>query len=138
MTQLANPLVLGDLQSPMAELLRTLLAPSREECIIVRETMTQIAADMSKLDNEIDRVQKILTSLRHNRNTLRIHFARHHNLLNLTRRLPIEILGEIFIHLQDMLPGGRSIAPTQVCRQWREAAIATSKLWSNLDIQYER
>ncbi|KZP12876.1 hypothetical protein FIBSPDRAFT_149038 [Athelia psychrophila] len=131
--QLAKPL--GALQSPMAELLNTFAAPSPAERIIVRERILQIAEDGSQLDDEIERVEKILASLRHNRAALHKLSDGHQNVLNLTRRLPIEILGEIFIQLQCML-GGRSIAPTRVCRQWREVAIATSKLWNHINIQY--
>ncbi|KZP06016.1 hypothetical protein FIBSPDRAFT_765065, partial [Athelia psychrophila] len=120
---------LADLQSPMPELLSTFAAPSREEIVIVRGRMAQIAVTMSQMDNEIERVEKILTSLRYNRATLPKLHDQYQNALNLTRRLPFEILGEIFIQTQDMSPGGTSIAPTRVCRHWREVAIATSKLW---------
>lgn len=131
--QLAKPL--GVHQLPLSELLATLAAPSPSECSVVREKISQIAADMSQLDDEIERVEETLASLRHNRTALQKLSDRHHNILNITRRLPIEILGEIFIYVQDA-SGGRSIKPTQVCRQWREVAIATSKLWSHLSLDY--
>ncbi|KZP08121.1 hypothetical protein FIBSPDRAFT_668025, partial [Athelia psychrophila] len=109
--------------------------PSPAECAMVREKILQIATDISELDNEIEQVKKILERLSQNRVVLQNHSDGHQNLLNLTRRLPVEILGEIFIQLQDML-GGRSIAPTRVCRHWREVAIGTSRLWTHIDIQY--
>ncbi|KAF7969263.1 hypothetical protein HWV62_27860 [Athelia sp. TMB] len=59
----------------------------------------------------------------------------HYSVLNPTRRLPVEILGEIFVQLQEML-GGRSIAPTQICRHWREVAIGTSRLWNCIKVPY--
>ncbi|KZP17947.1 hypothetical protein FIBSPDRAFT_746204, partial [Athelia psychrophila] len=119
----------------MAELLGSFGAPSPAERAIAREKILQIAADMSELDNEIGRVEKILERLRQNRVALQKHSDGHQNVLNVTRRLPLEILGEIFIQSQGML-GGRSIAPTRVCRHWREVAIGTSRLWSHLRIQY--
>ncbi|KAF7981064.1 hypothetical protein HWV62_35538 [Athelia sp. TMB] len=119
----------------MAELLSTFAAPSPAESAIVRERILNIAADLLILDTEIGRLKKILKGLRHNRKALQRLSIGHHNVLNPTRRLPIEILGEIFIQLQHML-GGRSIAPTKVCRQWREVAIGTSKLWNHIKISY--
>ncbi|KZP08106.1 hypothetical protein FIBSPDRAFT_672424, partial [Athelia psychrophila] len=109
--------------------------PSPEECTMVREKILQIAADMSELDNEIEHVKKIFERLGQNRVVLQKHSDAHQNLLNLTRRLPVEILGEIFIQLQDM-QGGRSIVPTRVCRHWREVAVNTSRLWTHIDIRY--
>ncbi|KZP27043.1 hypothetical protein FIBSPDRAFT_731496, partial [Athelia psychrophila] len=131
--RLAKPL--GSFQSSMTAILGPFGAPSPAECAMVRENILQIAADMSELDNEIGRVEKMLERLRQNRVVLQKHSDGHQNLLNLTRRLPLEILGEIFIHMQDML-GGRSIAPTRVCRHWREVAVGTSRLWSHISLQY--
>ncbi|KZP14631.1 hypothetical protein FIBSPDRAFT_1048636 [Athelia psychrophila] len=131
--RLAKPL--GSLQPPMADIIGPFGSPSPAECATVRENILQIAADMSELDSEIGRLEKILERLRRNRVALQKHSDGHQNLLNLTRHLPVEILGVIFIQLQDML-GGRSIAPTRVCRHWREAAIGTSRLWSHINIQY--
>lgn len=127
--QLAKPL--NDSQLPMHEILRTFFVPSPAECIFVREKMSQIAAHMAQLDDEIDQVNKSLASLRDNHAALQRLSNEYRNVFNPTRRLPVEILGEIFIHLQEML-GGRSIVPTQVCRQWREIAIATHRLWRHI------
>ncbi|KZP08113.1 hypothetical protein FIBSPDRAFT_761921, partial [Athelia psychrophila] len=116
------------LQSPIAELLDTFVVPSPAECTLVHERILQLSLDMSKLDNEIGRVEKILEGLRHNRVALQKLSDRHQNILHPTRRLPVEILGEIFVQVQVAL-GSRSIAPTRVCRHWRAVAIATSQLW---------
>ncbi|KAF8872280.1 hypothetical protein BD779DRAFT_349309 [Infundibulicybe gibba] len=59
-------------------------------------------------------------------------------------RLPLEVLGEIFLHC---LPPGKwgsfsaRHAPwllTKVCRSWREVALSTSLLWSKLPFLFER
>lgn len=132
--QLAKPL--GSLQSPMTELLESFAAPTPAERPIVHERIEQLAADMSHLDDEIDRVERVLESLRHKRAALQQLSNKHRNVLNITRHLPVEILGEIFIQWQAML-GGRSIASTQVCRHWRAVAIATSKLWSFIKVSFQ-
>ncbi|KAF7972273.1 hypothetical protein HWV62_18606 [Athelia sp. TMB] len=90
---------------------------------------------MTALDSEIEHVETILKRLRYNRSALQHLSDRHHNVLNPTRRLPVEILGEIFVQLQEML-GGRSITPTQICRHWREVAIGTSRLWNCIKVSH--
>ncbi|KAF7981048.1 hypothetical protein HWV62_35506 [Athelia sp. TMB] len=119
---------------PVAEVLGHYGAPTAAERTIVRERALQIATDMSKLDSEIARMWNLLDRLRRNRAVLQTHYAEHNNLLSPTRRLPIDVLGSIFLHFQGMSPSGRSIVPTQVCRHWRDATLATSELWSHFKI----
>ncbi|KZP03331.1 hypothetical protein FIBSPDRAFT_769095, partial [Athelia psychrophila] len=123
------------LQSPIAKLLGTFVVPSPAECNIVRERILQFSVDLPNLDNEIGRVEKILEGLRQSRVALQKLSDSHQNILHPIRRLPVEILGEIFIQVQIAL-GSRSIVPTRVCRYWRAVAIATSQLWNHLKISY--
>ncbi|KAG2133639.1 uncharacterized protein EDB93DRAFT_1331395 [Suillus bovinus] len=67
----------------------------------------------------------------------------HKGLVSGLRRLPTEILSEIFHHCLpescDQLPSGLQ-APlllTEVCRRWREVAIGTRSLWSRLSVQVD-
>ncbi|KAF7981074.1 hypothetical protein HWV62_35558 [Athelia sp. TMB] len=119
----------------MAELLGTFAAPTSTECAIIRGRIQQIGVVMGTLDREIERVEMILERLRSNRSALQKVSIGHHNVLNPTRRLPVEILGQIFVLLQGML-GGRSIAPTQICRHWRDVAIGTSTLWNCIKVPH--
>ncbi|KAF7981034.1 hypothetical protein HWV62_35478 [Athelia sp. TMB] len=123
----------------MAEALGRFAAPSATECALIQESILQMVTDISQLDSEIERVEKLLEKLRHNRTALQAHRARYQNLLNPTRRLPVEILGgEIFILHQKLSLGDRSLSvvPAQICRHWRDVALATSGLWDFLKIRY--
>ncbi|KAF7981065.1 hypothetical protein HWV62_35540 [Athelia sp. TMB] len=124
-------------QSPVAELLATFAAPSPAESFVVRERILQIARDLSQLDNEIGRVEDLLQGLRRNHEDLRRLYHRHENILNPTRRLPVEILGEIFVQWQATV-GGISIRPASVCQHWRAVAIATPRLWSYIKLYFDR
>lgn len=126
---------LDSLHSPISEIVDNFATLHPEECTVIRERISQMAADMIMLDNEIRRVEKVLEDLRCNRMALKKLSDRHQNALHFTRRLPAEILGEIFILVQDMC-GGWSITPTQICRHWRDVAISTSPLWNHLEISY--
>ncbi|KAJ7649873.1 hypothetical protein FB45DRAFT_1075650, partial [Roridomyces roridus] len=58
--------------------------------------------------------------------------------------LPAEITSEILIHF---LPKDREFIPPvgcqspsfllRICRQWRDAALATPPLWSSIDLQLD-
>ncbi|KAF7974226.1 hypothetical protein HWV62_13100 [Athelia sp. TMB] len=123
----------------MAEALGRFAAPSATERALIHESILQMVTDISQLDSEIERVEKLLEKLRHNRTALQAHRARYQNLLNPTRRLPVEILGgEIFILHQKLSLGDRSLSvvPAQICRHWRDVALATSGLWDFLKIRY--
>ena len=135
--QLAAPLKIP--LRPMAEALGRFAAPSATERALIHENMLQMGMHISQLDSKIERVEKLLEGLRHNRTTLQTHSARYQNLLNHTRRLPVEILGgEIFIHHQKLSPGDRSLSvvPAQICRHWRDVALATPGLWDFLKIRH--
>lgn len=128
---LAQPL--DSLQSPVLALLDSYAAPSPTERTLVRDKVSEIASDLLQLNNEIDRVRGVLEALCRNRNRLQQFSNSHQNVLPSTRRLPVEILGEIFIQWQGMV-GGKAIVSTQICRHWRAVAIATSKLWTSIKV----
>jgi hypothetical protein len=60
-------------------------------------------------------------------------------LLSPVRRLPPELLGEIFRHClpQDYQEKGAHQAvmlPSHVCKHWRDVALSTPALWTNIDL----
>ncbi|KAF7972276.1 hypothetical protein HWV62_18612 [Athelia sp. TMB] len=137
MTTARMTAALGAPQSPIAELLATFAAPSPAETYVVRERISQISTDLSQLDNEIGRVEDILQGLRRKREALQRIYHGHENILNPTRRLPAEILREIFVQCQAMADG-MSVRTASVCRHWRAVAIATPSLWSYLELFFSR
>lgn len=127
--------------SPVPDLVGTNhpLPPSQER--LVQAALGQMHLDIFHIDSEIVRVQSLLKDLLSKRESLREFDEVHTPLLSPIRRLPSEVLGEIFLQsLPDewkrdvnlyrcavMLPG-------QVCQRWRDVAIATSNMWSSISI----
>lgn len=85
--------------------------------------------------------------------TLHSHIAQRKALLHPLRRLPLELLGEIFfIWTQDWdrtsawkrfplvenkhhtMP---AVVASQVCQRWRDAALATPRLWAHIQVQLD-
>ncbi|KAJ6561932.1 hypothetical protein B0H19DRAFT_1375213 [Mycena capillaripes] len=52
-------------------------------------------------------------------------------------RLPTEIISEIFVHCSTKHDGCKPRLVATVCTRWREVALATSKLWSNIHVHQE-
>lgn len=125
--------------SPVPHLLNTIgLPPSGMERKAIQETISQSEAQMHMIQEEIVRAQEFLMSLARKRDALCQHIRTHTNLLSAMQRLPLEILSEIFLYHHNVAAdNGKDIMeaamiPGQVCHNWRSAALATPKLWSNI------
>lgn len=104
-----------------------------EESMLVRDQIQAIDEDIQKTD-------AILALARR---TIEIYAAKREHqvqcrraytaLLSPLRTLPPDILGEIFMYCQLHLISARWTV-SHVCQHWREAALTTSELWSNIVI----
>ncbi|KAL0572088.1 hypothetical protein V5O48_009882 [Marasmius crinis-equi] len=121
--------------SPFSHVFDTNYAPTSEELNEIYSLLHEpelrarhLAQEISKLQAELDEVQYFID--------------RHRPLLSPVRRLPADILGEIFVHT---LPtnsynvAGRTLkdAPlllTTICHSWREIALKTPRLWNRIHI----
>ncbi|KAF9065068.1 hypothetical protein BDP27DRAFT_1425134 [Rhodocollybia butyracea] len=90
----------------------------------------QSQARIAQLQLERDRLQADLEALRVE--------------LSPIRRIPLEILSEIFVHCLPVprrtgfsvaTPSKAPLLLSQICRRWRSVAISIPKLWSSLSIQ---
>ncbi|KAJ7822100.1 hypothetical protein B0H14DRAFT_1325940 [Mycena olivaceomarginata] len=54
------------------------------------------------------------------------------------RRLPVEILSEIFFQCGKKQDGCRPRLVATVCRRWRDVALSTAKLWCNIHLDGEQ
>lgn len=114
---------------------------------IVSERKTQIsilALQMANVDTAIRKLAAIQAKLEENSAHVRGSLLAHKALTSPARRIPPEILGEVFYHCLSKTP---YITPrdvespmvlARVCRHWREVAISTPRLWSSLSIYLHR
>lgn len=124
-------------------LLHSSFIPSAEEEITIRETIHDISTTLSAVDDEITRVRATLSALEAYRSTLCTTLAHQQASLSSIRRLPPEILGEIFLFAsagsaiecaprseanQDNTP----MLLCQICSYWRTVAVSVPRLWSNI------
>ncbi|KAJ7622696.1 hypothetical protein B0H17DRAFT_1112416 [Mycena rosella] len=119
------------MESPFTHRLHTNYVPSDEET-------AQIQSDLASHSQELARIDERIRELTAQRDKIRNYIDSHKALISYPRRLPPDILGEIFIAC---LPVDRNAvmsvdeAPLVLCRicsAWRTLALSTPRLWASL------
>ncbi|KAJ7291426.1 hypothetical protein C8J57DRAFT_1026755, partial [Mycena rebaudengoi] len=101
-----------------------------------------IADEQSRLldlDTQIAALQKILEPLVDERNATADRILRHQSVISVARRVPPEILGEIFLMTlpsqEDVMSDEASCVDSspwlvgRICSRWRDIALALPELW---------
>ena len=134
----------GDLfipPTPVPTLIGTNASPSPSEESAIRGWLLNTIDSwiFCQLGAEIDRVEVILDGLRRKRQVLRDTRKQHTIILSAVRRLPVELLSEIFIFSlpndwKDEIHDFRRavMLPASVCRYWRNVALSTPRLWNSI------
>ncbi|KAK7031034.1 hypothetical protein VNI00_013824 [Paramarasmius palmivorus] len=114
--------------SPFDHVLRTNYAPSTTELRQIKELIAEPEEQVRLLDEKIKQLQS-------ERDRLQSFVDDHRALLSPARRLPRDIVAEIFLYClpTNYLPVcDASKAPlvlTAICGSWREIAVTTPRLW---------
>lgn len=116
------------------------MAPDPSEAPVIQQMLSSVKSDIASLDDEITRMTARLEELRQKRDDLQQFCIEHERLLSPIRRLPPELLAEVFI-LCLPSPGTPSFnahnAPgllTQICASWRQVALSEQRLWSSITV----
>ncbi|KAJ7239590.1 hypothetical protein B0H12DRAFT_1001579, partial [Mycena haematopus] len=91
------------------------------------------------IDEEIVQLHSRLKQLEAERARLSSFRTQSCAILSPLRRMPPEILGEIFSRTIPALPDRTRYSPwflTHISRRWREIAISTSSLWSRVVVRF--
>lgn len=132
-------------QTPVPSLLQTNSPPSDSDIILVKKAIVDAELTVSQLKQKLDR--RIVagranrgweTVTRHKIGQATRFVQQHRGIISPLRRLPLEILQEIFVWATlHVRPHNRyrtvSELPwrlSQVCRYWRASALSMSSLWS--------
>ncbi|KAJ6557851.1 hypothetical protein B0H19DRAFT_906207, partial [Mycena capillaripes] len=123
------------MSSPFAHRLETNYFPDDEEVLEIQGLLVEPTLRLKRLDDEIADLQKAIDKLAEERNSLGAYVAAHKALISPVRRLPLDIIQEIFIAC---LPTHRycvmsaSEAPIllgRICSAWRAISFSTPQLW---------
>lgn len=128
------------MESRFTPLLSTNYVPSKDELNEIHKLLEDPVDQLVRLDAEIARLQNIIGELSLKRNQLHTDIVRHGNLIAPLRRIPEELLQEIFLrclpvdHNAVMSCHEAPLLLGRVCSQWRSVSISTPRLWSGIHI----
>ena len=141
-----NPMELTGLHLPPSSV-HSRFVPTAEDQTSIRKNIQQIESTVGSVENEIIRLRRSLTELEDYRDQLYDNLTRHQAVLSPVRKIPPEILAEIFLHAAE---GSSVVWPRQngsiempmllgrICSYWRTITLSLPLLWSDirLDLPY--
>jgi hypothetical protein len=126
--------------SPVSQIVQTNCIPTDDEVSQIKRYISNQNDQASSLDAEISQARAVLDDLVNRRDQIEKNVSDHQALLCPARRLPPDIMEEIFLHCfsADRYPTlGSTEAPTllsHVCRGWRNLSLSISRFWSSIHI----
>ncbi|KAF8133055.1 hypothetical protein K438DRAFT_1884520, partial [Mycena galopus ATCC 62051] len=126
--------------SPFASKLGTNYCPPDEEVLEIQSLLAEPLSRLQTLDNRIAELQKAIDELAEERATVQAYVDAHKALISPIRRLPLDMLQEIFVAC---LPTDRNCvmsaceAPVllgRICSSWRNISLSTPRIWARLHI----
>ncbi|TFK33251.1 hypothetical protein BDQ12DRAFT_615512, partial [Crucibulum laeve] len=125
-------MTVDELSQPLS-LLRSNFIPSLAQIEPIRRSINKRQEDIHILDNEISLLRSVLSQLETHRENLHTYVTNQRCLISPIRRLPVEVLGEIFLECSSSVsvcdPQSFVRIVRQVCVHWREIALSLPTLW---------
>lgn len=128
------------MESRFTHFFSTNYVPSKHEMDEIHNLLTDPINQLTQLDTEIARLQNIIDQLFLKRTQLHADIVSHKALTTPMRRIPQELLQEIFIHCLPtrhnavMSSGEAPLLLGRVCSQWRSVSRFTPRLWSSIHV----
>lgn len=127
---------------PVPRLLGTNFVPDELELTYIYHVLAKVQSDILLVDSEIAQVEELWGYLCAKRSALEDFDAEQRPFTSAFRRFPPELLSEIFLCCCSSADGirpyqsGSSTSPqgiiAEVCKYWRDVALSTPLLWTNL------
>ncbi|KAJ7782565.1 hypothetical protein DFH07DRAFT_791142, partial [Mycena maculata] len=126
--------------SPFTLQLGTNYCPTDEEVVEIKALLIEPTLKVKRLDNEIAELQRAIDKLAEERDGLVAYTEAHKALITPIRRLPLDIIQEIFVAC---LPTRRNCvmsareAPVllgRICSSWRALSLSIPRLWARLHV----
>ncbi|KAJ7654328.1 hypothetical protein B0H17DRAFT_864853, partial [Mycena rosella] len=120
------------------DVLRTNFAPSDQGCRHIRDLVVAPAKELEKTTAEILRLKAMLAPLIRKRDELTEFIDSHLALVSPARRLPDDIIREIFTatlpsdHQPKMTSRESPLLISRICSGWRSLALSMPRLWASL------
>ncbi|KAJ6508332.1 hypothetical protein C8R45DRAFT_967070 [Mycena sanguinolenta] len=126
--------------SPFVNRLHTNSVPSDSEVLEIRSLLVDPANELARIDAQIEAMEIALNQLKQQRASLREPIDAHLALISPMRRIPQDVLLEIFFcclpteHNALMDPAEAPLLLGRICWPWRGITYSTPMLWSSIHI----
>jgi hypothetical protein len=121
--------------------------PDDPELALIHSVISDADARLACLDDEISTLEEKLQQLEEEHASLSHYRTRNKAILSPLRRMPSEVLGEIFLLTlpsvmadlgpKDYLAGSPWVLP-HISSRWREISLSTPSLWSRIALNYSQ
>ena len=114
--------------------------PSESTIREVKESLKAPLIELQEIEVEIQRLCELVETMKIKRKTIQKRIDDHNIILSPVRRLPLDVLHEIFFHC---LPTHRNpimtssespLLLTHICSSWRAIALSSPRIWSKIHI----
>ncbi|KAJ7732351.1 hypothetical protein DFH07DRAFT_846572 [Mycena maculata] len=128
-------------ETPYEEILHTNAVPSDQECLRIRDLVVATMKERDKNAVKIAHLKAELDKLAQKEENLTEFIDAHLALVSPARRLPHDILAEIFTWCfpsngqARIDPEDAPLLITHICREWRNLALSLPRLWASLHIE---
>lgn len=128
------------MDSPFTFRLESNYAATDSESLEIQSLLELPTSRLEELSTQLQELDEQSTQIRTEQSALLLFISKHRALISLIRKLPVDILQEIFIaclpsaHNPVMSKWEPPILLTQICSSWRNIAHATPQLWKSIHI----
>ncbi|KIM41496.1 hypothetical protein M413DRAFT_72067, partial [Hebeloma cylindrosporum] len=116
--------------------------PSALTILEVKESLKAPLNELKEVEEELRRLGELIKVMKTKRQRLQETINDHNIILSPARRLPRDVLHEIFLHCLPVHHNPvikSSQAPlllTQICSSWRAIALSSPRLWSKIHVPF--
>ena len=128
------------MDSPFTSRLDSNYVATDSESLEIESLLELPTSRLEELSIQLQDLEEQTTQIRNEQSALLLFVSKHRALISLIRKLPIDILQEIFVaclptaHNPVMSRWEPPILLTQICSSWRVVAHATPQLWKSIHI----
>ncbi|KAF8150129.1 hypothetical protein B0H34DRAFT_757444 [Crassisporium funariophilum] len=126
--------------SPFVAQCGTNYVPTDDEITQIETLIQKPTLQLEQLETRMEAMRSMLKQLELEHEVLLCAIQRYRALLSPMRRIPVDILQEIFIycvpseHNASMCAVEAPVLLTQICSSWRQIALRTPRLWATIHI----
>lgn len=133
-------------QSPWPERLHDHTLPSQPEIHAILAQIDKAEEVISLLDEDVSLLSELLQHLTTRRKAFHDHVQEHRRLISPLRRLPDELMSDIFVEYyrqkrasaSDLFIGQHALQPIlRTSRRWRAVAMSTPELWTSVRMTFK-